>query len=45
MQTILVWVMSLFERVEAASPIEIFALQKAFDEDKFPDKVNLGIGG
>ncbi|GFV75297.1 aspartate aminotransferase, cytoplasmic [Trichonephila clavipes] len=36
--------MSRFACVEAAPPVEIFALNKAYKEDTFPDKVDLGIG-
>ncbi|XP_035226908.1 aspartate aminotransferase, cytoplasmic-like [Stegodyphus dumicola] len=36
--------MSRFSCVEAAPPVEIFALNKAYKEDSFPDKVDLGIG-
>ncbi|XP_054714143.1 aspartate aminotransferase, cytoplasmic-like [Uloborus diversus] len=35
---------SRFSCVEAAPPVEIFALNKAYKEDSFPDKVDLGIG-
>ncbi len=37
--------MSRFSVVEAAPPVEIFALSKAYKEDTFKDKVDLGIGG
>lgn len=37
--------MSRFGSVEAGAPIEVFALIKAFNEDSFPDKVNLSVGG
>lgn len=37
--------MSRFSGVEAAPPVEIFALNKAYKEDAFPNKVDLGIGG
>ncbi|GBM88853.1 Aspartate aminotransferase, cytoplasmic [Araneus ventricosus] len=36
--------MSRFTRVESASAIEVFAMRKAFEEDTFPHKVDLGIG-
>ncbi|XP_015919632.1 aspartate aminotransferase, cytoplasmic [Parasteatoda tepidariorum] len=36
--------MSRFSCVEGCPPVEIFALSKAFKEDTFPDKVDLGIG-
>ena len=37
--------MSRFDCVEAAPAIEIFALSKAYKEDTFAQKVDLGIGG
>ena len=37
--------MSRFDCVESAPAIEIFALSKAYKEDQFPQKVDLGIGG
>jgi aspartate/tyrosine/aromatic aminotransferase len=37
--------MSRFSVVESAPPVEIFALSKAFKEDTFGQKVDLGIGG
>lgn len=37
--------MSVFNVVEAAAPVEIFALSKAYKEDSNPNKVDLGIGG
>ena len=37
--------MSRFNVVEAAPPVEIFALSKAYREDTDPKKVDLGIGG
>jgi aspartate aminotransferase len=37
--------MSRFDCVESAPAIEIFALSKAYKEDQFPKKVDLGIGG
>lgn len=36
---------SKFAAVESAPPIEVFALNKAYTEDPFPKKVNLGVGG
>ena len=36
---------SKFASVENAPPIEVFALTKAYTEDPFPQKVNLGVGG
>lgn len=36
---------SAFSVVEQAPPIEVFALGKAFVDDPFPQKVNLGAGG
>ncbi|RWS00991.1 aspartate aminotransferase: cytoplasmic-like protein [Dinothrombium tinctorium] len=36
--------MSRFAEVPAAPPVEIFALSKAYKEDTFPNKVDLGIG-
>lgn len=36
---------SQFCTVETAPPIEVFALSKAYMEDPFPQKVNLGVGG
>lgn len=38
-------IMSRFQVVEAAPPVEIFALSKAYREDTYPKKVDLGIGG
>lgn len=37
--------MSRFSVVQQAPPIEVFALTKTFTEDKFPNKVSLGVGG
>jgi aspartate/tyrosine/aromatic aminotransferase len=37
--------MSRFSVVSSAPPVEIFALSKAFKEDTFGQKVDLGIGG
>nr|CAI5826818.1 unnamed protein product [Callosobruchus analis] len=36
--------MSLFEDVELGPPIEVFLMNKLYNEDSFPDKVNLGVG-
>ena len=36
---------SRFASVVEAPPIEVFALNKAYVEDTFPQKVNLGVGG
>ncbi|CAH1173997.1 unnamed protein product [Phaedon cochleariae] len=36
--------MSLFSGVQQGSPVEAFALTKAYNEDIFKDKVNLGAG-
>lgn len=36
---------SCFSCVEMGPPIEVFALNKSFLEDKHPHKVNLGVGG
>ncbi|XP_022245371.1 aspartate aminotransferase, cytoplasmic-like isoform X2 [Limulus polyphemus] len=35
---------SRFSCVEAAPPVEIFALSRSYKEDQFPQKVDLGIG-
>lgn len=35
---------SKFSVVQDAPPIEVFALNKAYNEDSFPQKVNLGVG-
>ena len=37
--------MSWFANVEAAAPIEVFALTQAFNDDPHPQKVNLSVGG
>lgn len=37
--------MSWFGEVEQGPPIEVFALNKQFSDDKFEKKVNLGVGG
>lgn len=36
--------MSWFDQVPATAPIEIFALSRAYKEDSFAKKVDLGIG-
>ena len=36
--------MSLFDQVPATAPIEIFALSRAFKEDTYEQKADLGIG-
>lgn len=36
---------SVFEKVEVGPQIEVFQLNKSYLEDKFPQKVNLGVGG
>ncbi|KFB38760.1 AGAP004142-PA-like protein [Anopheles sinensis] len=36
--------MSIFESVELGPPVEVFALNKACNEDSNPNKVNLGVG-
>ena len=36
---------SRFAAIETAPPIEVFALNKAYTDDTFPQKVNLGVGG
>lgn len=36
---------SIFEHVEVGPKIEVFALNKAYNEDTHPQKVNLGVGG
>jgi len=35
---------SKFSSVETAPPIEVFALSKAYADDPFAQKVNLGVG-
>lgn len=35
---------SVFDEVESAAPIEVFQLIAAYNEDTFPQKVNLGVG-
>lgn len=37
--------MSWFTDVDLAPPIEVFALNKQYNEDDFPNKVSLGVGG
>lgn len=36
---------SVFEGLEVGAPIEVFALNQAYNADKSPVKVNLGVGG
>ncbi|VEN57843.1 unnamed protein product [Callosobruchus maculatus] len=36
--------MSQFEDVELGPPIEVFLMNKLYNEDSFPNKVNLGVG-
>lgn len=36
---------SVFADLPAAAPIEVFELTAAFNSDKHPQKVNLGVGG
>jgi hypothetical protein len=36
---------SVFADLPAAAPIEVFELTAAFNADKHPQKVNLGVGG
>lgn len=36
---------SVFTDVQVGPKIEVFALNKAYLEDNFPQKVNLGVGG
>lgn len=37
--------MSLFAKVEAAPPIEVFHMNKMYQDEKSPTKVNLTVGG
>lgn len=37
--------MSWFSEVQLGPPIEVFALTKAYNEDTYESKVNLGVGG
>lgn len=37
--------MSRFAEVKPGPPIEVFALNKAYLDDNFDNKVNLGVGG
>lgn len=37
--------MSRFTGIELGPPIEVFALQKAYVDDKFDNKVSLAVGG
>ena len=36
---------SVFTDVESAAPIEVFQLISQYNEDSYPQKVNLGVGG
>lgn len=36
---------SIFSGVEQGPAIEVFALNRAFQEDTHPKKANLGVGG
>jgi hypothetical protein len=36
---------SVFAEIESAAPIEVFQLISTYNEDIFPQKVNLGVGG
>lgn len=36
---------SIFSNVEVGPKIEVFALTKTYQEDSFPQKVNLSVGG
>lgn len=36
---------SVFANVEVAPSIEVFELTKAYQQDSFPQKVLLGVGG
>ncbi len=37
--------MSWFAEISSAPAIEVFALTQAFNEDSYPQKVNLSVGG
>lgn len=37
--------MSVFSDVKEGAPIEVFALNKAYQDDTYEKKVNLGVGG
>ena len=37
--------MSVFSDVKLANPIEVFALTHTYNNDTYPQKVNLGVGG
>lgn len=37
--------MSVFSVVQEGAPIEVFALTKAYQDDLYEKKVNLGVGG
>lgn len=36
---------SIFGDLQVGPPIEVFALVRKFNEDPFPKKVNLSVGG
>ena len=37
--------MSVFSEVAQAAPVAVFKLTQDFNNDQFPKKVNLGVGG
>lgn len=37
--------MSVFGEVPQAAPVAVFKLTQDFNNDEFPNKVNLGVGG
>lgn len=37
--------MSVFAEVPQAAPVAVFKLTQDFNNDQFPKKVNLGVGG
>lgn len=37
--------MSVFSEVPQAAPVAVFKLTQDFNNDQFPQKVNLGVGG
>lgn len=37
--------MSVFRDVQQAAPVAVFKLTQDFNNDPFPNKVNLGVGG
>lgn len=37
--------MSVFSEVPQAAPVAVFKLTNDFNNDQFPQKVNLGVGG